>query len=153
MSRIKNLKQEFNNFGFTLIEMLVVLFFITLILGLSTVYFSGGLASARIESTAREIAAIMRYAKSLARINHEKQIVTIDLDSRLYRIEGRNSRIIPKDVSIKVVDPVSGEISTGKYIMVYPATGSAGGENIVLWNNKKQLNIRTDPVVGSVIIK
>ncbi|MFH2047494.1 MAG: prepilin-type N-terminal cleavage/methylation domain-containing protein [Pseudomonadota bacterium] len=148
-----NIKQGLNNFGFTLIETLIVLILISLILGLSTILFSGSSASARIDSTAREIAATMKFARSLARINHEKQIITIDFDEKRYRIEGRKDREIPKDVQIKVVDSFSKEISSGKYIMVYPVTGSAGDDNIVLWNDKKELNIKTDPVVGSVIIK
>jgi type II secretory pathway pseudopilin PulG len=137
--------------GFTLLELVVVLFFITLILGLSTVFFSGGLASVRIVSTAREMSATMKHAQSLARINHEKQIITIDLDAKRYGIEGRTTREIPRDTQIKVVDPFSGEIFKGKYRLVFPVMGSAGGGVVVLWNNRKKLSIWTDPVAGSRI--
>jgi len=137
--------------GFTLIEMLIVLFIITVILGLSGVYFSGSLASARIDSTGREVLATMRYARSMARTNHEKQILTIDLDTKRYGIEGRNSKDIPQEILIRVVDPFYGEITTGKYSMVFPASGAARSGTVRLSNNRKELSILTDPVTGSVI--
>ncbi|MGB5157435.1 pilus assembly FimT family protein [Desulfobacterium sp. N47] len=150
MQRFPSLRKKS---GFTLLELVIVLFFITLILGLTTVYFSGGLSSVRIESAGREIMATMRYARSLARINHEQQIINIDIDAKRYGIEGRKGRNIPDDVRIKIIDPFSGELVTGKYRLVYSKAGSAGGSAIVLWNNKKELNILTDPVMGSVIIR
>lgn len=139
--------------GFTLLELVIVLFFITLITGLTTVYFSGGLSSARIDAAGREVLATMRYARSLARINHEEQIITIDIDARRYGIEGHKVNNISDDIRIKVVDPFSGEIVEGKYRLVYPAFGAVRSSTIVLWNNKKELSVYTDPVVGSVIIK
>ena len=137
--------------GFTLIEMLIVLFIITVILGLSGVYFSGSLASVRIDSTGREVLATMRYARSMARINHEKQILTIDLDTKRYGIDGRNSKDIPQEILIRIVDPFYGEITSGKYSMVFPASGATGGGTVLLSNNRKELSILTDPVTGSVI--
>ncbi|MCX5806042.1 MAG: hypothetical protein NT010_08255 [Proteobacteria bacterium] len=134
-----------------MIELVVVLFFITLILGLSTVFFSGSLPSVRIMSTAREMSATMKHAQSLARINHEKQIITIDLDAKRYGIEGYAAREIPRDVQIKVVDPFSGEILKGRYHLVFPVIGGGGGGVVVLWNNRKKLSIWTDPVAGSRI--
>jgi len=137
--------------GFTLIEIVIVLFLIMLILGLSAVYFSESLASVRIDSTGREVLATMRYARTLARTNHEKQILTIDLDAKSYGIEGHNSRNIPQEIRIRVLDPFSGEIWNGKYSMVFPASGAAGGGTILLSNNRKELSIISDPVIGSVI--
>ena len=137
--------------GFTLIEMLIVLFIITVILGLSGVYFSGSLASVRIDSTGREVLATMRYARSMARINHEKQILTIDLDTKRYGIDGRNSKDIPQEILIRIIDPFYGEITSGKYSMIFPASGAARGGSILLSNNSKELSILTDPVAGSVI--
>ncbi len=137
--------------GFTLVEMLVVLFIITVILGLSGVYFSGSLASVRIDSTGREVLATMRHARSMARMNHEKQILTIDLDTKRYGIEGRGSRDIPQEIRVRVVDPFYGEIVNGKYSMVFPASGAVRSGTVLLSNNRKELSIISDPVTGSVI--
>jgi len=141
------------NNGFTLLELIIVLFLITLILGLSTIFFANILPSNRLNATVRDISATIRQARTLTRTHGERQAVTIDLDSKKYGIEGRGVKDIPSDIYIKVIDPLSGEIYSGKYQIVLHATGSIEGGTIVLWNNKKTVSIQMDPVVGSVVIK
>jgi general secretion pathway protein H len=137
--------------GFTLLEMLIVLFLMTLIVGIATVYFANRLPSSRFTATARELAASMRYARSLAQIKGEAQTLTLDLDAKKYGIEGRPEKSIPADVNVKVVDPVNGDIVEGAYRFVFPAFGGAEGGTVVLWNDKKSVSIDIDPVVGAVV--
>ncbi|MEW6416516.1 MAG: prepilin-type N-terminal cleavage/methylation domain-containing protein [Nitrospirota bacterium] len=151
--KIKNLKSKTKNNGFTLLELIIVLFLITLILGLSTIFFANILPSNRFNATIRDISATIRHARTLTRTHGETQIITIDLDSKKYGIEGRGIKDIPSDIYIKVIDPLSGEIDSGKYQLVLHAIGSIEGGTIVLWNNKKTVSIQMDPVVGSVVIK
>ena len=132
--------------GFTLLELIIVLFLMTLILGMSTLFFANVLPSNRLNATIRE-------ARSLARINGVSQVVTIDFDSGQYGIEGRGSREIPSDISIKVIDPAAGEVRQGKYQFIFHPSGGIEGGTIVLWNTKKVIAIEPDPVAGSVVIK
>ena len=142
-----------NKEGFTLLELIVVIFLITLVLGLSTVFFANGMSSTRLSATARELSATLRHARSLAQIHGEKQIVTIDLDSKYYGLEGKGNRGIPHDISVKVVDEMSGEIDKGKYQIQFDGAGTIEGGRIVLSSKKQSISIETDPIVGSVIIK
>jgi prepilin-type N-terminal cleavage/methylation domain-containing protein len=146
-------KGESGQAGFTLLELLMVLFITTLILGLSVVFFIPRLASGRLDATAREMAATMRHARSLSQITGESQMLTIDLDSRHYGIEGRAMRSIPPDVHIKVIDPFSGEMQAGKYQFICEPRGLIGAGTIVLWNAKRSITLMTDPVIGAVLIK
>lgn len=139
--------------GFTLLEVTLVLFLICLILGLSTVFFANTLPSNRLNATAREISATIRYARTLARVNGEKHTLTIDLDSKLYGIEGRGSKNIPDDINIKIIDPLLGEVHNGKYSITFYETGAIEGGTIVLSTKKKTVNIEVDPIVGSVVVK
>ncbi|MBM4140424.1 MAG: hypothetical protein FJ242_02870 [Nitrospira sp.] len=141
------------NNGFTLLELIIVLFLIMLILSISTVFFANTMPSNRLNATVREMSAAIKHARSLAQIDGEKQTITIDLDSKNYGIKGRMSKNIPSDITIKVIDPFSGEKLNGKYLIVFHTTGSIEGGTIVLWNNKKLVSIQLDPIVGSVIIK
>ncbi|MCE5265147.1 MAG: prepilin-type N-terminal cleavage/methylation domain-containing protein, partial [Deltaproteobacteria bacterium] len=100
--------------GFTLLEIVIVLFLITLILGLSTVFFAGYLPSVKVNATGREIAGMIRQARSLARMNMESRTVAIDLDGRTYGIEGLAPKSFPPDTRIRVIDPFSSEIAQGK---------------------------------------
>ena len=141
------------NNGFTLLELIIVLFLITLILGLSTIYFANTLPSSRFNATIRDMSSTIKHARSLAQIHGERQIITIDLDSRKYGLEGRSAKDIPSDIYIKVIDPLSGEIDKGKYQLVLNTIGGVEGGTIVLWNNKRVVSIQMDPIVGSVVIK
>jgi general secretion pathway protein H len=139
--------------GFTLLELIIVLFLITLILGLSTIFFANILPSNRFNATIRNISATIRQARTLSQTLGKEQTITIDLDSKKYGIEGRGVKDIPSDIYIKVIDPLSGEIHSGEYQLVFHTIGGVEGGTIVLWNNKKTVSIRMDPVVGSVVVK
>jgi prepilin-type N-terminal cleavage/methylation domain-containing protein len=139
--------------GFTLLEVIIVIFLVTLILGMSTVFFAGFLPSARFSATGREMSAVIRHARSLARMNMEKKAVIIDLDSRVYGIEGLITKSFPPEMKITVLDPVSGEMERGKYPIIFHPTGGMEGGTIILSSNKKVMRIETDPISGAVMIK
>jgi general secretion pathway protein H len=139
--------------GFTLLETIIVLFLVTLILGLSTVFFAGFLPSAKLNATGREIAATIRHARSLARMNMESKTFRIDLDNRTYGIDGQRTKDLPRDAQIRVIDPFYGEIIRGKYPMVFHPVGGMGGGTIILSGGKKIIRIETDPITGAVMIK
>lgn len=139
--------------GFTLLELLIVLVLVTLMMGLSAVLFGNFLSSGRLNAAAREVSATIRYARSLARIDGEKQTVLIDLDSRQYGIEGGRTRALPKDVHVMIEDPFSGQMRTGEYRITFQPYAGAEGGTIVLWNSRKSISILLDPVVGTVAVK
>lgn len=139
--------------GFTILELLIVLSLVSLIVGIGGVFLAGTLPSSRLNATAREISATVRHARALAQMNREAQVITLDMDVGAYGIEGRGARTLPAGLKMKVTDPFSGDIFNGKYRFVVQTTGSVNGGTIVLWNDKKTVSIRMDPVVGSVVIK
>jgi general secretion pathway protein H len=139
--------------GFTILELIIVVFLITLILGISTIFFANILPSSKFNTTIRDISTTIRYARTLSQIHGKNQTVIIDLDSKKYGIEGLGSKDIPTDTYIKVIDPLLGEVHEGKYQIVLQAIGGIEGGTIVLWNDKRTVNIHMDPIVGSVVIK
>lgn len=141
------------NNGFTLLELIIVLFLISLMMGMAGVFFANTLPTNRFNATVREIVASIRYARSLAQVNSENETITIDLDSKKYMLLGRGGKTIPPDINIKVVDPLSGDVTTGEYQLLFPAFGGAEGGTIVLWDKKRIASISLDPVVGSVVIR
>ena len=144
---------KLNRSGFTLLELIIVIFLITLMVGLSAVFFANTLPSGRFNATTREIASTIRQARHLAQLNGEKQVITIDMDSRSYGIEKRGEKKLPSGIDIKVIDPLAGDITRGKYHMTFHPAGSTEGGTIVLWNSSKIAQIDIDPVAGAVIIK
>lgn len=142
-----------NRSGFTLLELVIVLFLITLMLGLSSVFFANTLPSGRFNATAREIAATLRQAKHRAQRSGKQQIVTINMDTKSYGIDGLTGKTLPSGISIKVIDPLSGEHTGGSYPIAFQTTGSTEGGKVVLWNNDKTAQIQVDPVAGAVVIR
>jgi len=139
--------------GFTLLELVIVLFLITLILGLSTVFLLNALPTQRFNTTIREISSMIRHAKTLALIRGEKQTLTINLESRQYGIDGLISKDLPQGTVIKVIDPIEGEILTGTYPIYFHPSGGIEGGTIILTRDKTTVSIQPDPIVGSVVIK
>lgn len=138
--------------GFTLLELVIVLFLITLMLGLSSVYFAKALPSGRFHATARKMAAMLKHARSLAEIKGKDEILLIDLDARTYGIEGLKTMKIPAGIDIMIEDPYAGEIREGKYAFIFHSYGSFEGGTIVLKDDKRNVEISLDPVVGSIIL-
>lgn len=138
--------------GFTLLELLIVLALVTLLAGISTVFFANTLPASRLSATARDISSTIRSARTLAQLNNEQQVITIDLDSKRYGLEGRSDKDIPPGIDIKVLDPFSGEIRNGTYQMRFNAFGTGSG-TVVVWNNKRSVSVQVDPVTGPVVLR
>jgi prepilin-type N-terminal cleavage/methylation domain-containing protein len=141
------------NSGFTLLELIIVLFLISLITGMSAAFFANSLPTHRFNATVREFVAGVRYARSLAQARGENETISIDLDSRKYTMPGRGEKTLPPHVNIKVLDPLSGEITTGRYQLLFPGFGGAEGGTIVLWDEKRVASISLDPVVGTTVTR
>jgi prepilin-type N-terminal cleavage/methylation domain-containing protein len=139
--------------GFTLIETVIVLFLITLILGLSSVFFAGFLPTARLEAAGRDLSATIRHARNLARVTMETRTVVIDLDGKTYGIEGSRKKEIPPGTLIRVIDPREGEIPTGTYAIVFHPSGGMRGGTILLSRGKRIIRIELDPITGASLMR
>lgn len=139
--------------GFTLLELTVVMFLVGLMLSLAGVLFSNTLPSSKFSATTREMAATIRHARTLAQLRGENQTVTIDMEARKYGIDNVTAKDIPPGISVKIIDPLLGDVQTGKYQFNFPPIGGIEGGTIVLWNSKKTARIEIDPIVGSAVVK
>jgi Tfp pilus assembly protein FimT len=138
--------------GFTLLEMMIVLFIIMVVMGISMVFFAGMMRSARLNASARELSAAVRYAHKLSLSEGSRKVLVIDLDEKKYGIEGHFSKNLDSSIVIRVSDPVSGEVGSGTYSFVFQPTGVGQGGTILLSSGKKETRIQLDPIIGSVVI-
>ena len=139
--------------GFTLLELIIVIAIIVLVLGVSTLFFASSLSSAKLNGISREISAMIKQARLTAQNKGENQTFIIDLDSKTYGIQGKEAKAIPPEISMRVIDPLSGEVYRGKYALIFHDTGGIEGGTILLTYRKKTMSIETDPVVGSIVVK
>jgi prepilin-type N-terminal cleavage/methylation domain-containing protein len=143
----------FTDRGFTLLELILVVVIIVLVLGLATLFFASTISSAKLNGLSRDISSTIKQARFLARNKGETQTLVIDLDAKTYGIEGKDAKIIPPEITAKIIDPLSGEIFRGKYSLIFHDTGGIEGGTILLTYSKKTITIETDPVVGSIVVK
>lgn len=126
--------------GFTLLELLLVLFVV--ILGFSVIGFniSSGNDATGHQSAARDIVSALRYAKGQALISHEETTVNLDLNENTYTVSGRDKVFaIPGTIALTVV--TAQEELTGKgmaNVRFFPDGSSSGGRiklerNSVIW--------------------
>ena len=134
--------------GFTLLELLVVLFLVLLVLGMGFVGFAGRLPAARLEATAREMAAAMRQARTLAKVQMAKQALVVDLDGRVFAVEGKPPRRIPEEVRVRIDDPAGASPDKGIHRLVFSPFGGIDGGTIAMTAGRRRLCIKPDPVVG-----
>jgi general secretion pathway protein H len=138
--------------GFTLLELIVVMFLISLIAGISMVLFTGTLSSGKLDATARSLVAAMKHARVLATMNGEPQAVFIDLDTGTYGIEGKDGKPFPKGITVSVTDPLHGRLTGGRSLITFDPIGSIQGGEVVLSTPKRSLAVRPDPLVAAVTV-
>ncbi|MGO9213785.1 MAG: Tfp pilus assembly protein FimT/FimU [Syntrophales bacterium] len=137
--------------GYTLMEVMLVVFLIALILGIATIFFANSLPAARLRATGRDMAAAIKYAKYLAKANNERQMFNIDLDYKTYTVEGRETRRIPPDVMVTILDTNLDVITTGRFSIAFDAMGGNDWHSIILSRGRSEITIAMDPVMAAVI--
>lgn len=156
---MKKIRHVTNNFhhrrvqGFTLLELIIVVVIIVLVIGMSTLFFASTVPSAKLNGLSREMSSMIKQARLLAQNKGETQTMIVDLDTKTYGIEGKVAKVIPPEITAKIIDPLIGEIVRGKYSLIFHDTGGIEGGTILLTYGKKNIAIEADPVVGSIVVK
>lgn len=146
-------KQHLVHRGFTLIEILIVLILMSLIAGISAVFFAGTLPKAKLRASAREIVSTIKYARTLATSTHERQVVTFDLDAGKYGIKSRAGKTIPDEMTLVIYgsDMNSDPVRKGHYGLYYDSTGTNNWDRINLIQGNRIIRIEADPILTAVI--
>lgn len=119
--------------GFTLIELIVVLFIIVLGFSVIGINFSSGGDSAEIKAAARDIVSALRYARGQALMDHEETTVTFDLEENSYTISNRDKiYTIPADIDLTVVTAQSELTGQGQGSIRFFSDGSSTGGRVTL---------------------
>lgn len=145
------MKSRMGQRGFTLLELMVVIFIMALALGLAGTTFSRSLPSSKLDATLREMMAAMKQARVQAVTTGERKALIINLDARRYGPEGKAPRSWPEEVTVEVNDPMEGTIVRGEYRIVFYPGGASEGGPILLSAGKKKAVLELDPVLGARI--
>jgi general secretion pathway protein H len=138
------------NKGFTLLELIVVLFIVVLGFSVVGINLSSGNDATQLKVAARDIVSALRFARGQALISHQETILTLELAENIYTVSGRDKiYAIPKDIDITVVT-AQDELTEGQGSIRFFADGSSTGGRITLELGKAAWQIDINWLTGQI---
>ncbi len=131
----------YQNKGFTLIELTVVLIIMVTGFGVIATSISSGNKSAQLKAVTRDLGSAFRYARGQALISRKEVAVAIDLSKNTYKITSRDkvfhfsSEI---DVTLVIAQDEFKDDEIGQ-IRFYADGSSSGGRVTMEWGNLKRI--------------
>ena len=140
--------------GFTLLEILVVLSIASLMLTLVPLAFSGSVDLARSKGAARELAATLQSARSLAVARNRIVEVIFDAHTGSYAAgTDGDARVLPDGVRLQLVElerPADG--SDRGRIRFFPDGSSTGGQ-LLVHDGTRHFRISVHWLLGRVAVR
>jgi general secretion pathway protein H len=139
--------------GFTMLELIAVIAVIAVVAALSPPFFSSGVSATEHKAAVRQVAQILRYARTSAVANRRDVGVEFDLEARTYQLPNKEkSGKLPDGVEIEITTTAA-ETKDEKRgsIRFYPDGGSTGGR-VMLKLKERGYRIDVDWLTGRVAI-
>jgi len=145
--------------GFTLLEIIIVVFVIALVMVVTYPSISRGSTTIRLRSTGRDILNTFRYAREKAVTEQTGMRVVVDREKQELILSddlGDASRRygMPKEVKIHRVMLAGAEVTRGPLIVRFLPNGSAENAEVLLKSDAgAYLRILTDPITGGARVE
>jgi type II secretion system protein H len=139
--------------GFTLLEIVVVLFIVSLVMAVVLPSFAG-FGESKLRSEAREIASILRYMNDSAVSRKETFLIRFDIDKNMVTWQGPDGEKTKKfDDMTGVTTQSNGMVSKGELIVFIEPLGIQENLSIHMRSGKKGVVITLNHLSGKVKIK
>ena len=143
----------FSNRGFTLLELIVVLFVISLVAAIVLPSFSG-FGENRLKAESREIASILRYMNDSAISRKETYSVRFDLDKNVITWKGPDGEKTRRFDDLTGVSTQSlGRSSNGELTFFFEPLGIHENLGVHIGRGEKNMTITLHYLSGRVKIK
>jgi prepilin-type N-terminal cleavage/methylation domain-containing protein len=139
--------------GFTLIELIVVLFIVSLVMAVLLPSFAG-FGENKLKSEAREMASILRYMNDSAITRKETYSLKFDLDKNIVFWEGPDGEKAKKfDDVTGVTSESKGMVSKGELIFFFDPLGVRENLDVHLSRDNKNMIVSINHLSGRVKIE
>lgn len=142
-----------NSPGFSLIELIIVLFVLSVVLAVILPAFTG-FGESRLRAEAREMASILRYVNDNAVSRKETFSLTFDLTKNLVAWSepaGKKSRLFHDLTGVEI--PSRGLVSSGELTLLFEPLGAREDLFIYLTRGESQMTVRLNHLSGRVKIE
>lgn len=137
--------------GFTLLELVVVLFVVVLGFSVIGLNLSSGSDATEIKAAARDIVSALRYARGQALMTREETTLALDIDNKSYTVSGRGKRYsLPETIDITVVTAQTELNGKGAANIRFYADGSSTGGRITLERGHTAWKIDINWLTGQI---
>lgn len=138
--------------GFTLLEMLAVIILIGIAAAAVSISVAHGLASARINAAAGELAASLRATRTQAIVHGEQRVFEVDTSGETYRGADKRDIRLPKGLELSITSAASDQ-SAGQIarIRFFPDGSSTGGR-ITLRSGQREWHVNVSWLTGAITI-
>jgi general secretion pathway protein H len=129
--------------GFSLIEIVAVIFLIALAISAVSISFSKSMRSAEIQAASRDLVAALRYTRGQAIVKGRQAALDLDIQSNTYQAPGRPIVNLPKDMQMVLytADSEQTSASSGR-IRFFPDGASTGGHiSVRLGDREWRINV------------
>lgn len=139
--------------GFTLLELIVILFIVSIVMALVMPSFSN-FGENKLKSEAREMASIFRYMYDSAVSRKETFLIKFNLNEDIVYINGPDGEKIRKFDNITGITTQSrGMISSGELIFFFEPLGIREDLSVHLHKGDKEIMVTLNHLSGRVKIK
>jgi general secretion pathway protein H len=136
--------------GFTLIETVLVVGLVAIALTFAVALIDAGLPGQQLRSSARELAAQLRFARAQAVATGSQTVFQIDTRSRAWQGPKRHSGTIPGAIAIEATVASSERPEPQIAAIRFFPEGAATGGRIVLRHDRAAWQIDVDWLTGEV---
>lgn len=142
-----------SNSGFTLLELIVVIFIISIILAVSLPSFTG-LGESRLKSDTKKAASIMRYLNDTAITTKDSIEMKVDLKDKTIYYKSPAGEKKEKLENLKGITLQSkGLVSEGEVAVFFNMSGAAENIQLHLSDGKNATTVELTPSSGRVRVK
>ena len=138
------------NNGFTLLELIVVIFIVSLMLAFSFPHFTV-MGDGKMKSEARNVASILRYMNDSALATKETSTMKLNFSQKTLSYKGREEEKIETLTNLSGLHLQSrGTVSDGEVIIFFGPTGASESFTVYLKGEESQTAITLNCLSGRV---
>lgn len=138
--------------GFTLLELLIVIFLLSLMLTLAVPSFTF-IGENPVKSDSKRIASLVRYLNDSAILRKEIYSMKIDFKDKVIDYSGPEGQRTERfDTIVSVNLQTKGSVKEGEIIIPFGPLGPSEALSIFLGDNENSFEVTLNPLSGRVII-